>query len=48
VKLVMSPRPGGLFRPMAPFMSMGMRKGTAEALTRLKRRLESDQGPPAG
>jgi uncharacterized protein YndB with AHSA1/START domain len=41
VKLVMSPRPGGLFRLMAPLMSAGMRKGNAEALKRLKQRLES-------
>jgi hypothetical protein len=26
---------------MAPFMAMSMRKGNAEALTRLKQRLES-------
>jgi uncharacterized protein YndB with AHSA1/START domain len=40
VKLVMTPKPGGLFRLMAPLMSMGMRKGNAKALEELKRRLE--------
>ena len=41
VKLVMAPKPGGLFKLMSPFMSRGMRKGNAQALERLKRRLES-------
>jgi uncharacterized protein YndB with AHSA1/START domain len=41
VKLVMAPKPGGLFKLMAPLMSMGMRKGNASALERLKQRLES-------
>ena len=45
VKLVMTPKPGGLFKLMAPFMSMGMRKGNAKALGRLKQRLEG--GAPA-
>jgi uncharacterized protein YndB with AHSA1/START domain len=40
VKLVMTPKPGGLFKLMAPLMSMGMRKGNASALERLKQRLE--------
>jgi uncharacterized protein YndB with AHSA1/START domain len=40
VKLVMTPKPGGLFKLMAPFMSMGMRKGNAAALQRLKQHLE--------
>jgi uncharacterized protein YndB with AHSA1/START domain len=40
VKLVMEPKPGGLFKLMAPLMSMGMRKGNAKALERLKQRLE--------
>jgi uncharacterized protein YndB with AHSA1/START domain len=41
VKLVMAPNPGGLFKLLAPFMAAGMRKGNADALERLKRRLES-------
>jgi len=41
IKLVMTPEPGGLFRLMAPFMAMGMRKGNAQALERLKQKLES-------
>ena len=48
VKLVMAPRPGGLFRLLAPLMSMGMRRGNADALKRLKQRLESGEGSPAG
>jgi uncharacterized protein YndB with AHSA1/START domain len=40
VKLVMTPKPGGLFKLMAPLMSMGMRKGNARALERLKGLLE--------
>lgn len=40
VKLVMTPTPGGLFKVIAPLMSMGMRKGNARALERLKQRLE--------
>jgi uncharacterized protein YndB with AHSA1/START domain len=41
VKLVMTPRPGGLFKLMRPFMSGPMRKGNARALERLKQQLES-------
>ena len=41
VKLVMTPTPGGLFKLIAPLMSRGMRRGNAEALKRLKERLES-------
>jgi uncharacterized protein YndB with AHSA1/START domain len=41
VKLVMTPKPGGLFKLMAPFMAMGMRKGNAAALERLKQKLET-------
>lgn len=44
VKLVMTPKPGGLFKLMAPLMSMGMRKGNARALQKLKERVE---GQPA-
>jgi len=40
VKLVMTPEPGGLFKLMAPLMAMGMRKGNAAALQRLKGKLE--------
>ena len=40
VKLVMTPKPGGLFKLLAPFMAAGMRKGNARALERLKQRLE--------
>lgn len=40
VKLVMTPKPGGLFRLLAPLMAMGMRRGNARALERLKRRVE--------
>ncbi len=48
VKLVMTPKPGGLFKLMAPFMSMGMRKGNAKALERLKHRLEGGAGGHPG
>jgi uncharacterized protein YndB with AHSA1/START domain len=41
VKLVMAPRPGGLFKLMAPLMSMGMRRGNTAALALLKAKLES-------
>jgi uncharacterized protein YndB with AHSA1/START domain len=41
VKLVMAPRPGGLFKLLAPFMAAGVRKGNVAALERLKQRLES-------
>jgi uncharacterized protein YndB with AHSA1/START domain len=40
VKLVMAPTPGGLFKLLSPFMAAGMRKGNAQALERLKQRLE--------
>jgi uncharacterized protein YndB with AHSA1/START domain len=46
VKLVMAPKPGGLFKLMAPFMAAGMRKGNARALERLKTQLEQP-GPAA-
>ena len=41
VKLVMAPKPGGLFKLLAPFMSAGMRRGNVAALERLKQRLEA-------
>jgi uncharacterized protein YndB with AHSA1/START domain len=47
VKLVMAPKPGGLFRLMAPLMSKSMRTGNAQALTRLKQQLESGQSSQA-
>ena len=40
VKLVMAPEPGGLFKVIAPVMSIAMRGGNAKALARLKERLE--------
>ena len=40
VKLVMAPKPGGLFKLLAPFLAAGMRKGNEQALERLKQRLE--------
>jgi uncharacterized protein YndB with AHSA1/START domain len=42
VKLVMAPKPGGLFKLLAPFMAAGMRKGNAQALERLKQHLERE------
>jgi uncharacterized protein YndB with AHSA1/START domain len=47
VKLVMAPKPGGLFKLLSPLMSLGMRSGNAKALERLKQRLERG-GPAAG
>jgi uncharacterized membrane protein len=43
VKLVMAPRPGGLFKLLAPLMGAGMRKGNDAALQRLKQRLEQGE-----
>ncbi|HKE79905.1 MAG TPA: SRPBCC family protein [Solirubrobacteraceae bacterium] len=43
VKLVMTPKPGGLFRVIAPLMAGGMRKGNAKALERLKEKLEGNE-----
>ena len=40
VRLVMAPKPGGLFKLLAPFLAAGMRKGNQAALERLKQRLE--------
>jgi hypothetical protein len=40
VKLVMAPKPGGLFKLMSPLMAMSMRRGNAKALELLKQRLE--------
>ena len=47
VKLVMEPTPGGLFKVLAPLMSLSMRKGNASALKRLKERLEGEAAPRA-
>jgi|GEM_PF-2062558 len=52
VKLVMAPRPGGLFKLLAPFLAAGMRRGNEQALQRLKERVEAraraaEQAPPA-
>jgi uncharacterized protein YndB with AHSA1/START domain len=48
VKLVMTPTPGGLFKLLAPLMAMGMRRGNAKALERLKQQLEGgSSGAPA-
>jgi uncharacterized protein YndB with AHSA1/START domain len=46
VKLVMAPKPGGLFKLMAPFMAMGMRKGNERALARLKANVEGAAPTP--
>ncbi|HEV2981535.1 MAG TPA: SRPBCC family protein [Solirubrobacteraceae bacterium] len=47
VKLVMAPKPGGLFKLMAPLMSRGMSKGNDKALALLKGRLESSAASSA-
>src|SRR5437764_3518298 len=41
VKLVMTPKPGGFFRLLLPFMSRGMRGGNEKALDRLKQQVEA-------
>lgn len=46
VQLVMAPTPGGLFKLLAPFLAAGMRKGNANALQRLKQRLEQGGAAP--
>ena len=45
VKLVMTPKPGGLFKLVAPLMAIGMRGGNAKALERLKKRVEAGAQP---
>ena len=45
VKLVMTPKPGGLFKLFAPLMSRGMKKGNEKALGLLKQRLEGSTPP---
>jgi uncharacterized protein YndB with AHSA1/START domain len=47
VKLVMTPKPGGLFKVLAPLMSLSMRGGNAKALQLLKQRLEREAGTTA-
>jgi uncharacterized protein YndB with AHSA1/START domain len=47
VKLVMTPKPGGLFTLLAPLMAIGMKGGDAKALARLKQRLEQGASTPA-
>jgi uncharacterized protein YndB with AHSA1/START domain len=47
VKLVMTPKPGGLFTLLAPLMAIGMKGGNAKALQRLKQRLEQGASMPA-
>lgn len=47
VKLVMAPKPGGLFKLLAPFMAAAMRKGNDRALERLKQQLESQPSATA-
>lgn len=41
IRFVMAPRPGGLFKWLAPFMAAAMRRENVVALERLKERLES-------
>jgi len=47
VKLIMNPKPGGLFKLLAPLMAGQMRKGNAEALRLLKQQVEGAAGSPA-
>jgi uncharacterized protein YndB with AHSA1/START domain len=47
VKLVMTPKPGGLFALLSPLMAIGMKSGNAKAMRRLKERLEQRAAPPA-
>jgi uncharacterized protein YndB with AHSA1/START domain len=44
VKLVMTPKPGGLFKLLAPLMAAQMRKGNVEALRLLKQQIEEGAG----
>jgi len=43
VKLVMSPKPGGLFKLLAPLMAGQMRKGNVAALKLLKQQVEAER-----
>lgn len=47
VTLVMSPKPGGMFKLMSPLMSSSMRKGNARALELLKEQVEGGAKPPS-
>jgi uncharacterized protein YndB with AHSA1/START domain len=42
VKLVMTPKPGGLLKLMTPIIAIGMLRGNAKVMQRLKHRLEGD------
>jgi hypothetical protein len=46
VKLVMTPKPGGVFTLLSPLMAFGMKSGNEKALQRLKQRLEQGAGVP--
>jgi uncharacterized protein YndB with AHSA1/START domain len=45
VKLVMAPKPGGLFVLLAPLMASSIRKGNEQALQRLKQQIEGAARP---
>jgi uncharacterized protein YndB with AHSA1/START domain len=45
VKLVMTPKRGGLLKLTAPIMLIGMLRGNAQAMQRLKHRLEGNPRP---
>jgi uncharacterized protein YndB with AHSA1/START domain len=42
VKLVMTAKPGGLLKLMTPIIAIGMLRGNAKVMQRLKHRLEGD------
>jgi uncharacterized protein YndB with AHSA1/START domain len=42
VTLAMTPKPGGLFKLLAPLFTRGMRKGNERALERLRQRVEAE------
>jgi hypothetical protein len=42
VKLVITPKPGGLLKLMTPIIAIGMLRGNAKVMQRLKHRLEGD------
>lgn len=47
VKLVVAPKPGGLFKVLAPLMTGQMRKGNVEALRLLKQQIEGASTSPS-